>query len=140
MRKVPSPSFGMLMPWVCRFSMMTPEDIGRRRYRVDIGLGIGEMAGLPSGNLPATNTPDQAGLRIAIIKMSRPANTQGRSDMLRHQAARPRIRARVDVDRPQIAVVDVLQGHRHDFGFPVDIDASEKLQAKAGTKIFALLR
>ena len=60
-------------------------------------------------------------------------------DMLRHDPARPRIRARLDIDRPEIAVVDVLQRHRHHFGLAVDIDAAEELQAKARCEIFALL-
>jgi len=49
------------------------------------------------------------------------------SDRLRQQLSRPRVRARRDVDRPQRAVVDVLERHRDDFGIAVDIDAAEKL-------------
>ena len=45
-----------------------------------------------------------------------------------------------DVDRPQIGVVDIFQGHGHDTSLPVDIDAAEELQSKTGRKVFALLR
>jgi hypothetical protein len=52
----------------------------------------------------------------------------------------PRVRTGFDTDRPQIAVVNVLQGHGHHFGFSVDTDMAEKLQAKTGREILALLR
>src|SRR5438445_412987 len=52
----------------------------------------------------------------------------------------PSIRARLDIGRPQVAVVDVLQRHGHHLGLAVDIDAAEKLQAETGGEIFALLR
>src|SRR5260370_17238522 len=70
----------------------------------------------------------------AYIKMLRG------SGMLRQYARRPRVRPRFDVDRPEVAVIDVLQRHRHDAGLAVDIDAAEELQAEARREIFALLR
>src|SRR5690349_24699448 len=73
---------------------------------------------------------------MAVFKNLRLRRT--RSDMLRHQAARPRVGLRVDVDGPQIAVVDVLQRHRHDAGFAVDIDAAEELHAETGREVFAV--
>src|SRR6266576_3897549 len=61
---------------------------------------------------------------------------QSGSDMLSQHSPRPR----VDLDRPQFPIVDVLQGHGHDLRLAVDIDAAEELQPKTGAKIFALLR
>src|SRR6476620_600198 len=58
--------------------------------------------------------------------------------MLRHDLTGPRVRARLDIDRPQSRVVDVLQGHRHYFGLAVDIDAAEELQPETGAEILAL--
>jgi hypothetical protein len=60
--------------------------------------------------------------------------------MLRDEFTGPRVRTGFDIDRPQIAVVNVLQGHGHHFGFSVDTDMAEKLQAKTGREILALLR
>src|SRR6478735_4836514 len=57
--------------------------------------------------------------------------------MLRHDLTGPRVRARLDIDRPQSRVVDVLEGHRHDFGLAVDIDAAEELQPETGAEILA---
>ena len=60
------------------------------------------------------------------------------SDMLRHDPAGPRIRTGLDIDRPEVAVVDVLQRHGHHFGLAVDVDTAEKLQAETGREILAL--
>src|SRR5260370_35685098 len=60
--------------------------------------------------------------------------------MLRHDLAGPRIQSRRDIDRPQIAVVDILQRHGHDFALAIDIDTAEELQSKARGEVFALLR
>ena len=51
---------------------------------------------------------------------------------------RPRVGPRLDIDRPQIPVVDILQGHRHDLRLTVDVDATEELQPKTWGEIFAL--
>jgi len=48
-------------------------------------------------------------------------------NVLRHDLAGARVRARVDVDRPEIVVVDVLESHRHDLGPAVDRDMAEEL-------------
>jgi hypothetical protein len=55
-------------------------------------------------------------------------------------SSRPRVRLRLDVDRPEISIVDILQRHRHDAGPAVDIDAAEELQSKTWCEIFALFR
>src|SRR3984893_8204028 len=62
------------------------------------------------------------------------------SGMLRQNSERPCVRPRFDIDRPEVAVIDVLQRHRHDAGFAVDIDAAEELQTETRREIFALLR
>src|ERR1700732_2950124 len=60
--------------------------------------------------------------------------------MLSQHGSRPCIGPRLDIDRPEIPVVDILQGHRHDFRLAVDLDAAEELQAKTRGEVFALLR
>src|SRR5205814_8859973 len=62
------------------------------------------------------------------------------SDVLGEHPARPCIQPRLDVDRPQRPVVDILQRHRHDTGLTVDVDAAKELQSKTGGEIFALFR
>src|SRR5258707_3461979 len=62
------------------------------------------------------------------------------SEMLGQDSSRPRVRPGLDIDRPQIPIIDVLQRHRHDPRVTVDIDAAEELQSKTGREIFALLR
>ena len=37
------------------------------------------------------------------------------SDMLSQHGSRPRVRPRLDIDRPQVLIADILQGHRHDL-------------------------
>jgi len=37
-----------------------------------------------------------------------------------------------------VAVVDILQGHRHDLCLAVDINAAEELQSETGAEILAL--
>src|SRR5258707_15008761 len=65
MRKVPSPSCGRLMPWVCRCSMMLPEDLKppdeqppmpRERAYVE---RTSEIAYRQSDSLPAAQSPNQ---------------------------------------------------------------------------------
>src|SRR6478736_5284547 len=68
------------------------------------------------------------------------ANALRQSDMLRHDPAGPPIRLWRDVDRPEVVVVDVLQGHGHHFALAVDVDAAEELQAETRREIVALLR
>ena len=53
--------------------------------------------------------------------------------------AGPRVRPRHDIDRPEIAVVDILQGHGHDPALAVDVDAAEELQAETRREVLALL-
>src|ERR1700737_3090115 len=60
--------------------------------------------------------------------------------MLRQDSRRPCIPPRLDVDRPEVAVIDILQRHRHDAGPSVDIDAAEELQPETRREVFALLR
>src|SRR5215475_2995648 len=52
----------------------------------------------------------------------------------------PSIWPRQDIDRPEVAVVDVFQGHRHHARLAVDINTAEELQAGAGREVLALLR
>jgi hypothetical protein len=40
-----------------------------------------------------------------------------------------RIWPRLDIGRPERAVIEILQRHRHDLGTAVDIDAAEKTAA-----------
>src|SRR5712671_6826877 len=90
---------------------------------------------------PATVCTASAGqIKPLAIKSLRPATPATGSDVLRRQLPRPRIRLRLDVDRPQIAVIDILQGNGHDAGLAVDIDAAEELQPETGREIFALAR
>src|SRR5258707_15126251 len=75
MRKVPSPSRGRLMPWICRCSMMIPEDLkspdeqpamprnGRMVER------ISETAYRQSDSLPAAQSPNQD--RVTMVKALR---------------------------------------------------------------------
>src|ERR1700675_3465270 len=65
--------------------------------------------------------------------------TAQRSDVLRHDLTGPRVRPWLDIDPPQIAVVDILQGHGHDLALAVDFDTAEELQPETGRKVFALL-
>src|SRR5713226_10316026 len=60
--------------------------------------------------------------------------------MLSQHGSRPRVRPRLDIDRPEILVADILQRHRHDFRLAVDLDAAEELQSETRGEIFALLR
>jgi hypothetical protein len=62
------------------------------------------------------------------------------SDMLSQHGSRPRVRPRLDIDRPQVPIVDILQGHRHDLRSAVDIDTAEELQSKTWCEILALFR
>src|SRR5260370_30103330 len=78
-------------------------------------------------------------------RRSRPAGSRScdrgqHSGMLRQDFRHPRVRPRLDVDRPKVAVVDILQRHRHDSGPSVDINAAEELQPETWREIFALLR
>src|SRR5437899_5669122 len=57
--------------------------------------------------------------------------------MLRYHG-RPRLRLRHDVDRPEVAVVDVLQGHGHHAGAAVDVNLAEELQTETGREVLAL--
>src|SRR5215475_9376076 len=45
---------------------------------------------------------------------------------------------RLQPNRPQVSVADVLQRHRHDLARAVDGDVAEELQAETGREIFAL--
>src|SRR5258708_33966112 len=60
--------------------------------------------------------------------------------MLGQDSCRSRVRPRLDIDRPQVLIVDILQCHRHDLGLTVDVDTTKELQPEARSKIFALLR
>jgi len=60
--------------------------------------------------------------------------------VLSQQFSRSRVRPRLDIDRPEIAVADILQGHRHDLRPAVNIDAAEELQPETGREVVALLR
>src|SRR5882762_6994427 len=66
--------------------------------------------------------------------------TASGSDMLSQHGSRPRVRPRLDIDRPQVPIIDILQGHRHDLRSAVDIDTAEELQTKTGCEILALFR
>src|SRR5690348_11662275 len=59
--------------------------------------------------------------------------------MLGEARGRPRVRLRQDIDRPERAVVDILERHRHHARSSVDVDTTEELQAEAWREIFALL-
>src|SRR5260370_39439461 len=74
------------------------------------------------------------------IKASPDQDVASRLRMLRQHIRRPRIRPRFDVDRPKVAVVDILQRHPHDAGPSVDIDTAEELQPETRREIFTLLR
>src|SRR6187402_3782585 len=67
------------------------------------------------------NYPDYAAPTWNVAEDSAPTVPRSNaSDMLRHDPAGPRIRAGLDIDRPEVVVVDVLQRHRHHFGLAVD--------------------
>src|SRR3954454_21681534 len=57
--------------------------------------------------------------------------------MLRHDGW-TRLRLRLDIDRPEVPVVDVLQRHGHDAGPAIDVDLAEELQSETGREVFAL--
>src|SRR5215203_2470914 len=94
----------------------------------------------------AWDRPRRAGRRysaVAAVGVRRlfpgdPLDGAAGSDVLGHQPPRAGIGLRLDIDRPQIAVVYVLQRHRHDAGVAIDIDAAKKLQPETGRKIFTL--
>src|SRR2546421_1144955 len=60
--------------------------------------------------------------------------------MLRRDSRHSRVRPRFDADRPKVAIVDILQRHRHDAGPPVDLDTAEELQPETRCEVFTLLR
>src|SRR5438045_7843673 len=60
--------------------------------------------------------------------------------MLRRDSGHSRVRPWFDADRPKVAIVDILQRHRHDAGPSVDLDTAEELQPEAWCEVFALLR
>src|SRR3954453_16789248 len=57
--------------------------------------------------------------------------------MLRHDGW-TRLRLRLDIDRPEVPVVDVLQRYGHDAGSAFDVDLAEELQSETGVEVFAL--
>src|SRR3954453_22662514 len=57
--------------------------------------------------------------------------------MLRHHGW-TRLRLRLDIDRPEIPVVDGLQRHGHRAGSAIDVDLAEELQSETGREVFAL--
>src|SRR5262245_29416130 len=63
----------------------------------------------------------------------------GRSDASHRRPASPAQQLRLDPHRPQIAVVHVLQRHRHYLGRAVDFNVAEELEPEAWRKILALL-
>src|SRR3954451_15654625 len=56
----------------------------------------------------------------------------------RRGPARPQLRPGLDPGRPEIVVIDVLQGDRHHLGHAVDGDMAKELQAKAGCEVLTL--
>src|SRR5215475_11379692 len=56
-----------------------------------------------------------------------------------HVAGTARVGLGHEVDRPQVAVGDVLERHRHDAARPVDRHMAEELQAEARCQVLALL-
>src|SRR4051812_28441700 len=91
--------------------------------RMNVSMGSACDGGSAANSLHGKRPPDQAARHQEFA--TRVAATG--SDVLRHQLPRPCVRLRLDIDRPQVGVVDVLQGHGHDPGLPVDIDAAEEL-------------
>src|SRR3954465_11073990 len=57
--------------------------------------------------------------------------------MLRHDGW-TRLRLRLDIDRPEVPVVDVLQRHCHHAGPAIDVDLAEELQSETGREVFPL--
>jgi hypothetical protein len=52
---------------------------------------------------------------------------------------RPFLHPRLDLDRPELAVLDVLERDGHDLGLTVDRYVAEELQTEAGREIIALI-
>src|SRR5260370_42377969 len=88
MRKVPSPSRGRLMPWVCKCSMMIPERFkaaGTRQRRHVNGYGVEgwETAYRRFDSLPLAQSPKQdrvtmvRGLRQRLEANEQPARVVG---------------------------------------------------------------
>src|SRR5450631_2350856 len=183
MRKVPRPSRGRLMPWVCRWSMKaSPKHkvtgwkmpCGRRMFRRQairrdwrlivcsrgkVQIKIGEKS---DGEVPAAlagnerTARDRAGRGRGAARARHAAGAGRllagdtdliptpryyggcRSGMLRQGGGRPCVGTRHDIDRPEVAVVDILQRHRHHPGAAVDVDAAEKLQSETWGEIVVL--
>ena len=57
---------------------------------------------------------------------------EGRSAPRDRRGARPAPKFRLDVDRPQVAVLDILERDGHDFGGAVDFHVPKELQAVTG--------
>src|SRR5438067_3239465 len=71
-----------------------------------------------------------------ILRRSAPERPSAPHD---RRGARPAPEFRLDVDRPEVAILDILERDRHDFGRAVDRHVPEKLQAVAGRQVLALV-